>query len=64
MPASARGKPVLLALTPAVYFMALHAVFVSSVRYRVPAMPMLELLTGAGLAWLMNRRLATKGKEA
>jgi 4-amino-4-deoxy-L-arabinose transferase-like glycosyltransferase len=57
-------QTVLLALTPAVYFMALHAVFVSSVRYRVPAMPMLELLTGVGLAWLTNRRLATKGKEA
>jgi 4-amino-4-deoxy-L-arabinose transferase-like glycosyltransferase len=51
-----RWNAVLLALTPAVYFMALHAVFVSSVRYRVPAMPMLELATGVGLAWLLNQR--------
>jgi len=51
-----RWSAILLVLVPAVYFMTLHAVFVSSVRYRVPAMPMLELLTGVGLAWLIHRR--------
>jgi hypothetical protein len=42
----------LFALTPVVYFMLLHAVFVSSVRYRTPAMPLVYLLAGAGAAAL------------
>lgn len=42
-------------LIPILYFMALHAAFVSSVRYRVPAMPTFVLLAGAGIAWLWNR---------
>lgn len=56
-----RWNAVLLALTPALYFMTLHAVFVSSVRYRVPAMPMLELATGVGLAYLCTNRSKASG---
>ena len=49
----------LLFLTPAAYFCALHLVFVSSVRYRVPAMPMLIVLAGAGLVFLVHRIFGT-----
>lgn len=53
-----RQLPLLAALwMPAVYFCVLHLVFVSSVRYRVPVMPLLCLLAGVGLAsWLEGRR--------
>ena len=50
-----RWSALLLGLTPIVYFMLLHAVFVSSVRYRVPAMPLFEILTGVGLARAWNQ---------
>jgi len=46
---------LLLGLTPIVYFMLLHTVFVSSVRYRVPATPLFEILTGVGFAWAWNQ---------
>jgi 4-amino-4-deoxy-L-arabinose transferase-like glycosyltransferase len=51
-----RWNALFVALAPVVYFMSLHAAFVSSVRYRTPGMPTFELLAGAGAAWLMNRR--------
>ena len=57
-----RWSAIAVGLIPAAYFALLHAVFVSSVRYRVPAMPMLEVLTGAGIAWVVNRRARSSGE--
>jgi hypothetical protein len=45
-----RGWPYLLCWLPAVYFTLLHMVFVSSIRYREPAMlALLVLAVGAGI---------------
>ncbi|QDU59317.1 hypothetical protein Pan216_01450 [Planctomycetes bacterium Pan216] len=43
-----RWRLMALCLLPAVYFSLLHMVFVSSIRYRVPAMPLVDILAGAG----------------
>ncbi len=43
-------------LLPVVVITMLHMVFVGSVRYRVPLMPMLYVLSGYGLAWLISLR--------
>ena len=45
-----RGWPYILCWLPAVYLTLLHVVFVSSIRYRDPAMlALLALAAGAGL---------------
>ena len=44
------GWPYVLAWLPAVYFTLLHVVFVSSIRYREPAMLGLAVLAAAVLA--------------
>ncbi len=48
-------------LLPALVVCLLHSVFVGSVRYRLPAMPMLEVLAAAGIVAMMNRRGSTAG---
>jgi hypothetical protein len=54
-----RTGELLLLLSPVFYFTALHAVFVGSVRYRVPVMPFVILLAAVGAsAWLAGRRPA------
>lgn len=51
-----RADVLLVCLGPILYFCALHTVFVSSVRYRVPVAAMISVLAGAGIASL---RVAT-----
>jgi len=51
-----RSKATIVGLLlPAAYFTALHMLFVGSVRYRLPAMPMLEILAAWGIIWLLVR---------
>ncbi len=59
-----RKRPfiLLLLLAPAVYFTLIHMVFVGSVRYRVPAMPMLFILAAAALAAIVRRRQTFSAK--
>jgi len=45
-----RGWPYVLCWLPAVYFTLLHVVFVSSIRYRQPAMPALIVLAAGVVA--------------
>ncbi|MFQ5591955.1 MAG: hypothetical protein ACE5HE_12385 [Phycisphaerae bacterium] len=47
-----------LLLLPALYVSALHTVFVGSVRYRIAAMPMLEILSAFALVVIVERGLS------
>ncbi len=49
-------------LLPALYLTALHSLFVGSVRYRLPAIPLLEILTAIALTTLWQR-FSTKGPQ-
>jgi len=42
-------------LLPAIYFTLLHMLFVGSVRYRLPAMPMIVVLSAVGIASLLTK---------
>lgn len=46
---------VALCSSPAVYFTALHMVFVSSIRYRQPAVLIFSVLAGAGVALFVSK---------
>ena len=50
-----RPWTAVLLLTPAVYFTLVHMIFVGSVRYRVPAMPLLFILGGLAVDRLAAR---------
>jgi len=60
-----RGWPFVLCVLPAVYFTCLHMVFVSSIRYRDPAMLVWIVLAAAvladGWAYWSERRVAVAG---
>ncbi|MFH1109543.1 MAG: hypothetical protein V1790_10160 [Planctomycetota bacterium] len=45
----------LFLLLPALYFSALHSLFVGSVRYRLAAVPMIEILAAVALAAIYRR---------
>ena len=45
----------LMLVVPAAYLSAIHAVFVGSIRYRVPAVPGLVMLAGVGAAVVLGR---------
>ncbi|MEI8196134.1 MAG: glycosyltransferase family 39 protein [Phycisphaerae bacterium] len=49
---------IVLILLPIVYFTLLHAIFIGSVRYRVPVLPVVDLLAGIGTIglWQVVRR--------
>ncbi len=49
-------------LLPVFVFTILHMVFVGSVRYRVPTMPMVMVLSAAGLCWLGRGRAAASSR--
>jgi hypothetical protein len=50
-----RGWPYVLCALPAVYFTMLHVVFVSSIRYRQPAMLTLIVLAAGAIAYRTSR---------
>jgi hypothetical protein len=49
-----RLRIALVLLLPAMYWTAVHCVFVGSLRYRQPAMPFVEILAALGLALLVS----------
>ncbi|HAY81430.1 MAG TPA: hypothetical protein DCY79_16625 [Planctomycetaceae bacterium] len=60
-----RDWPYLLCCLPAIYFTCLHMIFVSSIRYRQPAMLVLIVLAAAVAArWLPGLRPFARGEEA
>jgi len=53
------GWPLILCLLPALYFTLLHMVFVSSIRYRQPAMLLILVIAAAALSGFMESRRKT-----
>lgn len=50
------GSAARLLLFPALYVTCLHVIFVSSLRYRIPATPPLIILAAIGILWLWRGR--------
>ncbi len=56
-----RGWPYLLCALPAIYFTLLHVIFVSSIRYRQPAMLLMIVLAAGVLApWIWPRDIQSE----
>jgi hypothetical protein len=53
-----------LLLTPVLYFTAVHGLFLGSVRYRVPLMPIVCIFAAAGIAELWRRIGKRRGEVA
>jgi hypothetical protein len=53
-----------LLLTPVLYFAAVHGLFLGSVRYRVPLMPIVCIFAAAGIAELWRRIGKRRGEVA
>ncbi len=53
-------------LLPALYFTALHMLFVGSVRYRLPAMPLIEIMSAVGITSILTKtsKAASSSKDA
>jgi 4-amino-4-deoxy-L-arabinose transferase-like glycosyltransferase len=58
-----RRAALLFLLLPALYFTAVHALSVGSLRYRVPAEPPLAVLAGLGAARLLSGRAPAAAAE-
>jgi len=54
-----RIEVVLLLLAPAAYFTLVHMVFVGSIRYRLPAMPLVFILAALGATHFLRKRNGT-----
>ncbi len=59
----ARWREILWLVLPALYVSALHAVFMGSIRYRLPAMGCMIVLAAGGLDRWIARRAARGGAE-
>jgi hypothetical protein len=58
-------RTALFLLLPAMYFSAVHSLFVGSVRYRLAAIPMIEILAAVALMAIYDRirhHAATRGE--
>ena len=56
-----RVELLFLLLAPAVYFTLIHMVFVGSIRYRLPAVPMLFVLASTAVVATLRARRAARG---
>jgi len=54
---------VMVLLVPLLYLTAVHAVYVGSVRYRVPVMPVVHVFAAVGLSWVIHWRAGRKGPQ-
>jgi len=54
-------RTALFLLLPALYFTALHALFVGSVRYRIPSIPMIEILAAVAVSAVFE---GSRGRRA
>jgi len=50
-------------LVPAVYFSVSHMVFVGSIRYRAPVMPLLVVFAGGAVATLIEKARHRRGRD-
>ena len=50
-------------LLPAMYISALHSLFVGSVRYRLPAMPTIEILAAVAIVGFLSRRASRETRS-